>query len=46
MASESVVAFNKMGRLPGNGGVDRVVVMPLMDGRRKEEARAPVQCGK
>lgn len=46
MASESVVAFNKNGRLPSNGGVDRVTVMPLMDSKRKEEARADVQFGK
>lgn len=30
----------------GNSGVDRVTVMPLVDGKRKEEARAHVQCSK
>lgn len=38
--------FNKDGRLRGNGGVDRVAVMPLLNGKGKEEARAHVQCGK
>jgi hypothetical protein len=33
VASESLVLFNKDGRLRGNGGVDRVAVMPLLNGR-------------